>query len=267
MQQRLVEAQKPIEEMARLARESVWRQSERLLGDPGGSLAKIVRLAEESARRQSEYLERLARQFEESERAYQQLPARNRAALHLLAAKGWYMDADWSPADLFEVAGLFEAGDDLQAHAELCEYFDHNAYAIEERARPRFPHRARILQQAFAAHRRAEYAMSIPAMLAQADGVCRELIGVQAQRHEEIAGRLAEKGMGDYGLSCAAALSEPAPLFANERQRASTTWTPTLNRHAVLHGEDCEYDTRVNSCRAMSFFAYVCWALDYGAAS
>ena len=34
-----------------------------------------------------------------------------------------------------------------------------------------------------------------------------------------------------------------------------------LNRHAVLHGVSVDYDTEVNSCRAISLLAYLSWAV------
>jgi hypothetical protein len=38
-----------------------------------------------------------------------------------------------------------------------------------------------------------------------------------------------------------------------------------LNRHAVLHGESLDYDTRGNACRAMSYLRFVGWVIKQAA--
>ncbi len=49
------------------------------------------------------------------------------------------------------------------------------------------------------------------------------------------------------------------PRVANRAQMADDI----LNRHAILHGESTTYDTRLNSCRAMSLLVYVAWVVSY----
>lgn len=49
------------------------------------------------------------------------------------------------------------------------------------------------------------------------------------------------------------------PISASQRERESVS--NLLNRHAVLHGEAVDYDTRINSNRALSLLVYVAWVL------
>jgi len=111
-------------------------------------------------------------------RVLEQLPQRNQEALRALAWNGWYIDPDLPPAALFELATLFESGEAAQAHTQLCDYFDSRLADIEAELCEHFPARAKLLRSAFGAHRRADFALAIPVLLAQADGVCQEITGI-----------------------------------------------------------------------------------------
>ena len=47
------------------------------------------------------------------------------------------------------------------------------------------------------------------------------------------------------------------PIHANTGQRKSLTIEDYLNRHMVLHGEDCDYGSETNSLKAISLINFV----------
>ena len=107
------------------------------------------------------------------------------------------------------------------------------------------------------AHREKRYALSIPVLLAQADGICQELQGEQLykrNRKGEIAlkAKIASKNVDEFTALM-------LPLVAGPRERLR--FGNQLNRHSILHGESTTYDTFENSCRAISFVSYSAWAL------
>jgi len=195
--------------------------------------------------------------------AVEHLPQRNQEALRVLAWNGWYVDPDLPPAELFELATLFELGEALTAHTQLCDYFDSRLAEIEAALCEHFPTRAKLLRSAFGAHRRTEFALAIPVLLAQADGVCQEITGIQLYSRRNgipmLASELALRDVTPLLKSLLTPLVKPMPISASADERAGLA--DTLNRHAVLHGESVDYASRLNSCRAISLLVYVSWVL------
>lgn len=208
----------------------------------------------------------LAPVFNQLAEAFEHLPPRQRRALEVLGKDGWYLDPGLDFKRLFEIADLFEAESHDDARVILCEHFDQRAEAIGVEVAARFPARSRAVMAAIAAHRRGEYVLSIPVLLAQADGVCTELIGVQLYSRRDgkpqIAAHLRLKDRTPIMASLLHPLSLTMPVSAGQKERLEAQYGDLLNRHSVLHGESTDYDTRINSCRALSLLVYVSWVLE-----
>src|SRR5262245_27222728 len=197
-------------------------------------------------------------------RSLRDLPDRTRTAVRTLAKNGWYIDPESDFIEITNATDLFDKGESEEAHQYLCDYFDGRLDGIEAVLSNRFPHRARILGQAFGAHRREEHGLSIPVFLAQADGICQELVGVQLFAREDgkpKVGAVLDPAAADSLESAyRAGLVEVFPILARPAERVGLV--DFLNRHTVLHGESVDYDTRLNSCRAVSLLGYAAWILD-----
>lgn len=105
------------------------------------------------------------------------------------------------------------------------------------------PKRAKLLQGALRAHDEGKYDLSIPVLLAQADGICAEVTGVQAYSRRDGVPKLAAVINTDALTPLVAALFypliSPTPISASAPERAQAN-AQILNRHAVLHGEDVD---------------------------
>lgn len=214
-----------------------------------------------------EQVEAFQRTFKSSleslSQAFEQLPQKNRDALIILAENGWYLDPELSFPAMFRLATIFTSGNIENANNALCDHFDSRADEIEANLTSQLPERTRLFSSAFGAHRRAEYALSIPVFLAQADGVCQKITGEQLYSKRKGIPKLAQVLLTpDISLFTASMLTpiiEPAPITAGPKERDQMV--NILNRHAVLHGESTDYDNRLNSCRAISLLVYVAWIL------
>ena len=127
----------------------------------------------------------------------------------------------------------------------------------------RFPARAIILESAFNAHKRKEYALSIPVLLIQADGICYDLINKQLYSKKgkvPVVAEYAETITADVFRSALLyPLTQPLPISASANERAEDF--SDLNRHQVIHGESTTYDTEINSLKAISMLNYVSYVL------
>ena len=203
--------------------------------------------------------------FESLSRSIDKLPPQIRDALMTLADNGWYASPNLSIPAMFRLAEAFTPENVAAANEALCDYFESELDAVESHLVSQLPERSRLLAAAFAAHRQSEYALSIPVFLAQADGICQKITGEQLYSKKgngmpRLADVLVAPDSPRFTKSMLAPIIEPAPITANASARQQLPGN-ILNRHAVLHGESTDYDTRLNSCRSISLLVYVAWIL------
>ncbi len=140
---------------------------------------------------------------------------------------------------------------------------------VEDHVRQQFPHRIAIVSDAVMAHRQRRYAIAIPTLLAQADGMAFDILGTSLYSVGKSSGALREV-LGALQGTPEIHWLEPilVPLLEgttisvptgqrDTRQRIEPSYGP-LNRHGVLHGLDNRYARRVNSCRALVMIDYLC---------
>ena len=194
------------------------------------------------------------------------LPFKTKEELEILASNGWYLDPEMPFQYSTRLAGLFLNGKNEEAENILQEFFNNRAGAIESRLINGFPKRRDIIKEAFEAHEMGLYALSIPVLLSQADGICKELLGLQLYKKTK-GGKSTQ--IKDAIQSCEikpilepflAPFLKPFPIIAGPNQRSKGE----LNRHAILHGEVVDYNTPKNSCKAISLLSFSEWIFSEG---
>ena len=199
--------------------------------------------------------------------AVSKIPEKFQATVVALANRGWFLDPEIAWQILVESTSAIDKGKLDAADAMMAAHFESRLGDIEAKLSAALHHRAPKFKSAFAAHRRCDYDLSILAFMAQADGVCAELRGGHFFLKDRATGKsLAASPDGVYeGGSLARiarlALSEDLPIRERMSKRAKSGST-ALNRHAVMHGESLDYDTKDNSLRALSLLNYVALGLD-----
>ena len=205
----------------------------------------------------------LAPAFEEIHESMRELPPRVQAALLVLASRGWYLDFEWSMPQLWALQESLASGDVANAEKELIEHFEARLNEIENVLVDKFPHRARLIRSAFGAHRRQEYELSIPVLLAQSDGICKEItekyLFIRYNKKPEVATYVEDTITDAFAVALMSPLCKILPIAAPQSERPADT--DLLNRHAVLHGESLNYGSKANGLRAISLINYVAQVL------
>ena len=120
--------------------------------------------------------------------------------------------------------------------------------------------RWRLVEKALHHHRNGAYEASVPIVLAQADGICRDLVGSKADmqffkfepKRQYFSDASTIAGMPD-------GLEHLRPLFSEVMRKSGATGK--LTRHGILHGRELRYDTQLNSTKALVLLAAVIeWA-------
>lgn len=202
---------------------------------------------------QREQLQQWRSLLDDFSRQMQEMPARLRAQLAVLMARGWCLDPEMPHTWGEDLVEAIEGGEEQEAQEWLIDYFRERLDEIEKALVERHPQRATLIAQAFAAHREGRYALSIPVLLAQADGVIhdkhrRQLFSKKSSANlQEVLDKLPDD---DTRVIFMAAFYVDIPLTQNTNKLPANF--DGLNRHAVLHGTDPNYGTEVNSLRAIS---------------
>lgn len=200
--------------------------------------------------------------------AMREMPPRLEAAVAAMARHGWYVDGNHDLHQLDAFRRLIDAGETGKVDELLMSHFEDRLDAIEAALVAELPTRERILRQAFAAHRRGDYELSIPVLLIQADGACVDLTNhhffqkSRGTQVPEVAAHIAARQEPGDALFLGP-ISLELPINASEKAReriaAERGWPAwkELNRHQVLHGESVDYGTRLNSLKAISLLNYL----------
>jgi len=213
----------------------------------------------------------IAPALEQFQEAAKWLPPRVRDAFLRLARRGWFMDPNVEFPALWEFERLALSDDPDELEAAVCKHFERRLDSIESHTCGRFPKRAHLVASAFAAHRAGSYELSIPVLLAQTDGMCKDALdaGLFAKRRGD--GRPATTDFVDqlevnsFRAALLAPLTETLPIAASARERGEDF--DELNRHQVMHGEALDYGTRINGLKAVSLANYVATMIDTEALS
>jgi len=189
------------------------------------------------------------------------LPGHTQAALLALGNHGWFFDLEMPLPFLWELENALNEGDIKEAEAALVDYFRENLQSTENRFIAKFPRRAKIINSAFNAHKRGEYELSIPILLAQTDGICYEVINqhlfirVRGEKKPSTAIYVDSVASDTFRHSLLSPLSQPLPISMSKHERDESF--NELNRHQVMHGESLDYGTEINSLKAISLLNYV----------
>lgn len=201
--------------------------------------------------------------FEELQRSFKDLPPRTQEALIILGKHGWYLDLEMPFSSLWKLQEALEEGNVQEAENALVEYFEERLNEIEISIAGRFPNRERLIRAAFSAHRRQEYDLSIPVLLSQTDGICKEVVNeyffIKQNSKPRTALYVEQIAADTYRAALLSPLARSLPIVASENERGADF--SELNRHMVLHGESLDYGTKKNGLKAISLINYVAHVL------
>ena len=197
------------------------------------------------------------------QRFLRELPEHMKAACVALADEGWYIDGDFGAGACGDLLRAVRAGNKEWVNEQLVEDYTQRLPAVKASLFERYPDRAKILRAAFAAHERGEYELSVPVFLAQADGICYEVtkhfMFIKNNGKPAVAEYAESFGLDEFHAAVLMPLRSAHAIGLSQKQRPRGF--SGLNRHQVLHGESVNYNTELNSCKAISLLSYLEWVL------
>lgn len=257
-----------IQEATRPATEHMRKISE-AMAEHARKISEVTAPVKQLMRKISEDMTPVAKLFRE-------LPDKTKSLLKKLAEKGWFLPLDISIPPVDHLTKLIESKDDEEVDRLLVEFYTDRLGKVLSNLAAAFPERAHLFRSAFKAHNRKEYDLSIPVLLAQADGLCYGMLGVKlfSREHKKKTEKNSrprtekalERKIGSIPLvSIYDAFLEPlrsgSALMLNKDQmkekRRSIPGYNVLNRHEIMHGIDKTYGSEVNSLKATAQLDYL----------
>jgi hypothetical protein len=267
-------AMKPLVDQMRLQQETIQAAMQPLVArmrrQQEAIQAAMAPLFAQMHRREEAIRSITAPLIETLERAGQAQPA----VTKYLLERGWCITYQFTPGLVLALDDLRQKGDYAEADTLMAEFARRVLPEVESALCGRFPDRARILADVFEAHRAGKYTLSVPVLLAQADGVGCDILGIPRQCFRQ-KNRLeaSQKKLGAFTLfgkpytlhgimqEMLEPLISPWSLAEDTDKRdlrqASEPWFGPLNRHDVLHGHDMGYPTEQNSLRCVVLLQYL----------
>ena len=177
----------------------------------------------------------------------------------LLAERGWFPDPNM-PLDLLRRLAITVSEDPSKVDTLFGNHLKGQLTEVEADLIKLSPERARIIQDAFWAHRQGKYSLSIPVFLSQADGLWfdqfKESVFISRDREGTNEAKSTHFSRTRDQLFEALRIAS-LPIWISERERGRSF--SDLNRHQVLHGEVVNYDSEEFSLKAISFLCWLCW--------
>lgn len=226
--------------------------------------------AEEAQRQIDAFVAPFQREWEEHQRHARQLAdtmadqmsREARESFPTLAAHGWFPDFHMYESDERAVARRLKEGQISAANRWLVQWYERRLVAIRCEITLIHPDRKQAISSACWAHQRRRYYLSIPVFLAQADGICSDVLGASPFSRRQ--GRPSTAPIIDQAGSFWGAMLSPLalalPLTASDKERGDIS-TNGLNRHRIVHGKSNDYGTRLNSAKSLSLLNFVVLAL------
>jgi hypothetical protein len=181
----------------------------------------------------------------------------------MLANQGWFIDFEM-PASVFkDIIKIINEGKFAIYERKLISYFEKDLDRIESDIIKRFKNRKKLINASFNAHRRKEYILSIPVILAQVDGICYEVVKqsffMKHNQRPSTATYVDNVATDTFRYAVLFPLSQKLPINYSSHERLKRS--RQLNRHAVFHGESVTYGSKKNSIKAISLLNYVSYVL------
>lgn len=189
-----------------------------------------------------------------------------------LAKRGWFIAGSLYPPQYQPLSDALKNQAEDQVEEFLKTHVRGMVSNVRKNAVERWRDRAEILDDAFDAHVQRKFTLSIPVLLAQADGISAHLLGAYLFHTDREHGSITSAASSAINNHCLdrplyrsflGLLLQSSGLRIQTQRRdelvASGGVYSPLNRHGVLHGLDCDYATEANSLRGVALISFLEW--------
>ena len=182
--------------------------------------------------------------------------------LTLLAQYGWYINQNIKLTESAELIAHSQKNKTKEIDDFFIKYYSEHFENLIKKLKIKFPERTGILDEGMKTHNQELFFASTQLFLSQADGICQgNLYKAGEKRDKKPLKQFLEKTNSlNFITSTLSPIIELSAIDVHVTRKSE--FISELNRHAVIHGEDTEYGTRINSLKAFSLLCFVADFID-----
>ncbi len=173
-----------------------------------------------------------------------------------LSEYGWFINFKMLPREIILLGSYMKKEDIISIDHYMMKYINDNLDYILTQIVLNYEKRKVPLQEAIEAHRNSLFYLSIPVILSQTEGIFKDYfkIGIFSTKNKipetsEWISTLQYNSILDAFLN-------PLNFKESIRNHQKNNFV-SFTRNDVLHGENYEYGTEVNSAKSISFMFYI----------
>lgn len=199
--------------------------------------------------------------------SWRNLPDDTKRFIRDLAYRGWFFTSEMTLNEMavfYNLTTSQKSADEDRIDECMEDLVGKYIPQIKQTMYDRYPLRENVLSDAFNAHDRGEYNLSIPVFLAQADGIGMQLLnGVSPFSRKTASGGILVTAAEIQTLSLHVdtllidPLGLPLAFTAKSTSAERLQHAHLYNRHEVLHGLSTDYGTKRNSLKAVSLLGHL----------
>ena len=188
-------------------------------------------------------------------------PLHDEKSLTKLAHRGWFLGPRM-PAAAISRLGRAVEGMPNEVDVAVGQHVRRHLNDIEAALIETYPHRSHLFQEAFGAHRECWYSLSIGAFLKEADGIFYDTFesSLFTKGRRDAVNNFRSKVTGRFFQAVLYPFTVDTPLWVHTDSLDDTF--EGLNRHQVIHGLKTDYNTELNSLKAISLLDNLAWVLN-----
>lgn len=229
-------------------------------------IENIIKPIEEVGLQVRKAIEKLPEELSYSQREY-------------LFEEGWYLSGDIPISYPRLIKDLIDKKDFKKLEKLLINYSKSKIPEIREKVGKYFPKRTKIINDALNAHEKNKYTLSIPILLIQAEGICKEIINITPfmsvksrkkflKMQEKINEKLNKLEIDGISVRIDSITNILLKYLLSEtdinksmnsiieKKKKDKKYKP-LNRDYIVHGDDFKYANKTNSYKVISFLNYI----------
>jgi hypothetical protein len=170
-------------------------------------------------------------------------------ATKILLNHGWYLSGHIEMKQTSLIVELIRNECFVEAEIKLLGFYRENLNTIKTQLINKNPNRKSVLEEAFKAHNNKMYFSSTILFISQADGI---IDGKIFHNRKNL-----DKFLNNRSVKIVELLKEDSSLNIPSIKLKKTKYISKMNRHSIMHGESTDYNTEINSLKALSLCCFV----------
>ncbi|MCK4663744.1 MAG: hypothetical protein KAT68_12810 [Bacteroidales bacterium] len=178
-----------------------------------------------------------------------------------LANLGWFISLDLTPRETGEICLKIKENNIQAIDNYMVDYVVHKIDRVEKEVIKAFPKRIKPLEAGFRAYRKKEYYLSIPVLIAQIDGICKDSFEQYFFTSNKNKKKKTRKKFSDLNYNeILNAFFTPTGEKINiskNKDEFQDAKHKVYNRHEIMHGIDNDYGNKINCLKIISLLDYI----------